>query len=275
MKNLYSLYVSFGSLVSRTSEQLLISVLIFTINICSAQNDGGQLSVILRDSTTQEYLPFASVQIMKAGKRIAANQTDMNGKVVFKDLNPGNYSVTGSFLGFKSFKMDEISVNQNKTTSIERKMSTGEGQMLKVVNITACYVDLIDGEVRSGCCFCRCGGDCFTNICGRYSAMDSTEQVADPEIKKGPVSERSLSVFPNPTAGVINIVSDSLRSADPVLYIQNIDGKLVQEKHIEAEGPVFRSSLDLSSYARGVYFVRLIDGQLSSVKGSWSSRKNK
>ena len=68
-----------------------------------------------------------------------------------------------------------------------------------------------------------------------------------------------MNVYPNPTAGVVNVQltmnNQPLINGEIQLY--DMYGKWL--KTVKVEGKV--TELDLSTFAAGVYFVKAIDGQ--------------
>jgi hypothetical protein len=77
-----------------------------------------------------------------------------------------------------------------------------------------------------------------------------------------------VSVFPNPTSGIIslNVKSEKTHSNNQ-LTIYNVVGKAVLKKNIENISGDFTDKLDISEFPDGMYFVEmLLDGKKSTIK---------
>ena len=124
-------------------------------------------------------------------------------------------------------------------------------------------------KVRTKCytcgCATSCGGNkssecysdwsetkCFkTGICvckGTKSTTDNTISVND------------MSVYPNPTTGVVNVTLPELSTASD-LTIFNMSGQLVYSEKVSTLNNGSIKQLDMSAYQQGVYFVRLNNEQ--------------
>jgi outer membrane receptor protein involved in Fe transport len=110
---------------------LFIALFICTISI--AQNKGTISGVLTDKETNNEVLPFANVLLK--GTNISAN-TDIDGKYSL-NVNPGNYIVIFSFVGYESVEKP-VTVKANETITVNQVLSSG-GYTLKdvVVKSTA------------------------------------------------------------------------------------------------------------------------------------------
>ena len=63
-----------------------------------------------------------------------------------------------------------------------------------------------------------------------------------------------LSIFPNPTSGLIEISSNFIGPA--IITIQDCNGKVILTKELKKQ-----ASLDLSNFANGIYFINIQNGQ--------------
>lgn len=110
---------------------LFIALFICTISI--AQNKGTISGVLTDKEMNNEVLPFANILIK--GTNISTN-TDMDGKYSLS-VNPGNYTVIFSFVGYESVEKP-VTVKTNETTTVSLSLSSG-GYTLKdvVVKSTA------------------------------------------------------------------------------------------------------------------------------------------
>lgn len=105
---------------------LFIALFICTISI--AQNKGTISGVLTDKEMNNEALPFANVLIK--GTNISVN-TDVDGKYSLS-VNPGNYIVIYSFLGYES-KEAPVVVKANETVVVNQVLSSGSFTLKDVV----------------------------------------------------------------------------------------------------------------------------------------------
>ena len=66
----------------------------------------------------------------------------------------------------------------------------------------------------------------------------------------------SLSIYPNPTRGLINIEIDNIENKISSLSIVNVLGDVIYNENIDSNKLKYSRQLDLSKYSNGIYFVR-------------------
>ena len=111
---------------------LLITLFICTISV--AQNKGTISGVLTDKETNNQPLPFANVLVK--GTNTSAN-TDIDGKYSLS-VNPGNYIVIFSFVGYESVEQPVI-VKANETITVNQVLSSG-GYTLKDVVVKSATV---------------------------------------------------------------------------------------------------------------------------------------
>jgi hypothetical protein len=73
--------------------------------------------------------------------------------------------------------------------------------------------------------------------------------------------EDEISVYPNPTDGLIQVSLKNVSSDDTRIQIISADGKLLQNENIRFNGSSYQTvTFDLSEYIQGVYFVKVTNG---------------
>ncbi|MBZ4037227.1 TonB-dependent receptor [Flavobacterium sp. 17A] len=105
---------------------LFIALFICTISI--AQNKGTISGVLTDKDANNQSLPFANVLIK--GTNINAN-TDVDGKYSLS-VNPGNYTLIFSFLGYESVEAP-VTVKANETVVINQALTSGSYTLKDVV----------------------------------------------------------------------------------------------------------------------------------------------
>jgi hypothetical protein len=109
---------------------LFFTLQLFTISII-AQN--GIIKGRVYNAINNEPIPFASVGIASTS---AATTTDIEGKYELKNLSPGLYNITASFVGFSKKTIFEIQVN-NFTPTVLNIGLDEKTDSLNVVEVTA------------------------------------------------------------------------------------------------------------------------------------------
>ncbi|EJL59535.1 TonB-dependent receptor [Flavobacterium sp. CF136] len=102
-------------------------ITLFICGISLAQNKGTISGVLTDKETNNEALPFANVLIK--GTNISTN-TEIDGKYSL-NVNPGNYIIIFSFVGYESVEKP-VTVKANETTTVSLSLSSG-GYTLKDV----------------------------------------------------------------------------------------------------------------------------------------------
>jgi hypothetical protein len=78
--------------------------------------------------------------------------------------------------------------------------------------------------------------------------------------------EQSVSVFPNPTNGAISISLEGFEGKKTDLRIMNVIGNVVYREVIQDPEPRYLRNLDLSKFAKGLYYVKLETATYSEVR---------
>ena len=129
---------------------LISTLLIMAFLGIKAQNNTGAIKVTLKDKTTGETLPFASVVAYAKGVQVAGATTDVNGECFLKPLPPGTYDVKAFYISYQPKEIKGILVGEGKTAYVTILMEMGEGINLGVVDVETYKVPLIDPDTKSG-----------------------------------------------------------------------------------------------------------------------------
>lgn len=111
---------------------LIFALLVFSPLAIHAQNtETGSIAGKLSDKEMQgEPLPFANV-ILKGSTKGAT--TDMDGLFSLDNLEPGNYTVVFSFLGYETLEVPNVQVVANKVTEINTDLGSSAASLDEVV----------------------------------------------------------------------------------------------------------------------------------------------
>ena len=79
------------------------------------------------------------------------------------------------------------------------------------------------------------------------------------------INNLSYHIYPNPTNGLLNIEMDGITD-NIELAIVNPQGAVIAKESISRNNSIFKKEVDLSTYARGIYFVRIISKNFTKVE---------
>ena len=108
----------------------------------------GTLKGVISDLMTGEPIPFANVVIEKGGNQLAGTTTDFDGKYTIKPIEPGNYNVKATFVGYQTVEITGVVISANKITFQDLKLQ--EGVALGEIKIIEYKKPLLDQDNLSG-----------------------------------------------------------------------------------------------------------------------------
>ncbi len=79
-------------------------------------------------------------------------------------------------------------------------------------------------------------------------------------------ASQELSIYPNPTNGMINIVINNITFSELLITIVDIQGKLVYNKSEKGTTADYNKQIDLSGLAKGIYYIKLATDVQVTVK---------
>jgi len=115
--------------------RLLTVVLLFVSLAVAAQTRPGSLKGKVKDKVTGETIPFANVMIKQGGVLVRVVTTDMDGNYNINPVQPGNYDMEVSFLGYATFKLSGVVVYADRPTVKDFALSF-ESETLQEVVVT-------------------------------------------------------------------------------------------------------------------------------------------
>jgi len=77
-----------------------------------------------------------------------------------------------------------------------------------------------------------------------------------------PLNDKFISIFPNPTSGIFTLQSINQQINKSTIIVSNTLGEKILERKIISE----RTEIDLSVQPKGIYFVKVMDGNRMAVK---------
>jgi hypothetical protein len=80
-------------------------------------------------------------------------------------------------------------------------------------------------------------------------------------IKEVSSNESSINFYPNPTNGEFTVATEGLENDNARLTVRSVTGKVVLEDVIVNSNSAFTKQYNLNGYAKGVYFISILDGE--------------
>ena len=78
-------------------------------------------------------------------------------------------------------------------------------------------------------------------------------------------SEMSIVMYPNPTSNQTNLIVNGV-SGDAKIIISDMQGRILNTTNVKAANGVIEQTIDVSNLAKGVYYVRIQNNQLSRTQ---------
>ena len=108
----------------------MVFSLLFTALLFS-QQQGAVMGTILDKEMNNEPMLFAHVQIKNTPISI---QTNFHGNFEIQDINPGNYTLVVSYLGYETLEIP-ISIEENKITQVINELESKKISLEDIANM--------------------------------------------------------------------------------------------------------------------------------------------
>lgn len=116
----------------------------------------------------------------------------------------------------------------------------------------------LNGELLSTCTTQMC----IASSSGEYQVVvdqgGCTSPISDPILVVGidqPADKHSLTIFPNPTSGILSVSGKGFPNGDYVLALSNALGQVVGKMHLSIAQNILEYQMDLTPLPAGVYFL--------------------
>lgn len=126
---------------------LVLGLLFISGSVLAQVGQGGIKGKVLDEKG--EPVPFANVVAKQKGNIITGTQTDFDGHFTIKPLQPGNYDVEASFVGYSAVTINGIVVKGDKLTFQDFKLNSSAVN-LDAVQVFDYAVPLIDKDNTTG-----------------------------------------------------------------------------------------------------------------------------
>lgn len=95
-------------------------------------------------------------------------------------------------------------------------------------------------------------------------------QAAQQEEKENPLNLESgnedVAIYPNPSTGVFTVELNNLETRKVELRIMNVIGNEILRETLTTDDIQFKKTVDLSSFAKGLYYVKIEADNYSTVR---------
>jgi hypothetical protein len=115
---------------------ILLAVLFGFQFVLQAQSGMGTIRGTVKDAKTKKTMDFVSITIKLNGVTKATALTDDEGGYVIKTLQPGEYDLYASFVGYNNSVIENINVAPEEDRFVNFSMEPSDGTTLKVVVVT-------------------------------------------------------------------------------------------------------------------------------------------
>jgi len=109
------------------------AVVLFSLLSSVAFAQLGELSGKVIDEQTGEGVPFATVVILEDGVQKGGASTDFDGNYTIKPINPGEYTVKMSYVGYQTKIIEGVLIQPDKERFLDGKISVKTEMMQEVV----------------------------------------------------------------------------------------------------------------------------------------------
>ena len=107
-------YLSFAVEINHSMKNLLFVFCFLFTSFLFSQEQGAVAGTILDKEMNNEPLLFANIQVKNLSKKA---QTNFHGHFEIAGIDPGNYTLLVSYLGYETLEIP-ITIEENKTTQV-------------------------------------------------------------------------------------------------------------------------------------------------------------
>jgi len=107
---------------------IYLFIILFSVSL-GAEEKAGVISGEIRDASTHQPLPAASISLLGTSYGAAS---DERGHFTLRDIEPGSYQVRVSYVGYRTFSLTDIIVVQSRNTTVQVELQPSEVQVGEV-----------------------------------------------------------------------------------------------------------------------------------------------
>jgi CarboxypepD_reg-like domain len=126
-------------------------LVVLAVGLCSylgfGQSNFGEIRGKIIDAKTKSALDYVDIIVQKDGIGKGGGFSDESGNYYIKALEPGEYTVLASYLGYVDRKFSGVIIGGNNITYLNIEMSAAqEGEVLRAAVVTAYRTNLIEKD---------------------------------------------------------------------------------------------------------------------------------
>ena len=196
---------------------------------------------IITDEESGEPLPFVNVVLEKNGVQITGATSDFDGHFYIYDLEPGEYNMNSSSVGYEPHEMN-FTLDAETKYFYDCRMKAGYMEITYCCFNCGCSRLILNEEEKEPLP--------ITDLFADQDSMELAEAEAGPPSSIDEKSQPLLRVFPNPVQSELTI--SGLMGIEQLIVI-DLSGKLLQQISIQEVPSV---SLNVESFIPGVYLIQ-------------------
>jgi hypothetical protein len=100
-----------------------------SLSLIYSQQGTGQLKGQITDKATGETLPFVNLVLEQNGSQKAGAASDLDGNFLINSIEPGEYTLKVSFVGYKKFQVNNLLIKSNKITFQDIPLESGDVEL--------------------------------------------------------------------------------------------------------------------------------------------------
>ena len=111
----------------------------------------GTLKGVVKDGSSGETLPLATVKLLKDGIIVQGTESDYDGVYNFSKIEAGTYALQAEYVGIQTFRVEGIPVRVGKIEIVDLvSPSSGSGEVIDEVVVKKFRIPIIDGTRTGG-----------------------------------------------------------------------------------------------------------------------------
>lgn len=122
---------------------LVLAIVGFQFAFSQAGN--GSIKGVIKDKSTGELLPFVNVLLEQNGTQKGGASSDFDGKYTISNIEPGEYTLKVSFVGYKPFQINGVVIKGSKITFQDFNLESGDVKLDEFI-VVDYEVPLIDKD---------------------------------------------------------------------------------------------------------------------------------
>lgn len=125
-------------------KKITLILAVIGVQFAFSQAGNGSIKGVIKDKSSGELLPFVNVLLEQNGSQKGGATTDFDGKYTISNVEPGEYNLKVTYVGYQPMQINGVVVKGSKITFQDFELESGE--VLNEVVIIDYEVPLIDKD---------------------------------------------------------------------------------------------------------------------------------